>query len=218
MLQLRNITAAYQKGYPILDHVDIEIPDGGNIALLGRNGAGKTTFANAIFNNVPIIQGEILFNGINLLSLSIERRAALGIGYFMQAAPVFPQMTVKENLLIAARAIAKQKLDTSLQELKTIFPLLKEPSTQQMPAGSLSGGERTQLCLAMAMMNKPSLLILDEPFAGLSPANSNLILQALKDYHDTSGASVVLIAQDRLMASSFCDEHYLIHEGKILKA
>ncbi|MEN8223756.1 MAG: ATP-binding cassette domain-containing protein [Bacteroidota bacterium] len=217
MLEFKNITAAYHQGFPILDHVNLKVGDGENIALLGRNGAGKTTFANTIFINVPIIQGEIEFNGIRLSSLPVEKRASLGIGYFMQGAVVFPQMTVKENLLVASGDKGKHYFVDAMKEMKITFPFLKEPAFEQMPAGSLSGGERTQLCLAMAMINKPSLLILDEPFAGLSPANSNIILQALTNYHQEIGASIVLIAQDRHMASGFCDKNYVIRNGKIIK-
>ena len=85
-----------------------------------------------------------------------------------------------------------------------------------MPAGSLSGGERTQLALAMAIFNRPSLLILDEPFAGLSPANALIVLKILKEYHDLSNASMILIAQDRQLASEFSSTHYLIRDGRMI--
>ncbi|MCK4570017.1 MAG: ATP-binding cassette domain-containing protein, partial [Bacteroidales bacterium] len=101
MLKIKNITAAYHKGYPILSDVSLDLRDGERIAILGRNGAGKTTFANSIFGLTPLITGEILYKETNILQLPLERITSFGLSYFMQGAPVFSQMTVKENLLMA---------------------------------------------------------------------------------------------------------------------
>lgn len=216
MLELQHITAAYHKGYPILSDVNLHVEKNEKVVLLGRNGAGKTTFAKAIFGLIPLISGEILIRGRNILSVPLEKYASLGMSYFMQGAPVFPQMSIKENLIITAGIQGNREFLMRKNELKELFPLLADSRIESVPAGSLSGGERTQLCLAMAIINKPGLLILDEPFAGLSPANASLILQILNDYQYETRASVLLIAQDRQMAGGFCKQHYVIREGKII--
>lgn len=215
MLEFRNIIAAYHQDYPILDGVCLEMGEGEKIALLGRNGAGKTTFANTIFNNVPHISGDIMFKGENIVSLPLERRSGLGIGYFMQGAPVFPQLNIKENLRFAGIKLNNKHFSEKWQKLRSEYPLLKRDGIDNMPAGSLSGGERSQLCLAMVLLNNPALLVLDEPFAGLSPGNTRLILQLLSDYQSVNNASVILIAQDRQLADEFCDKQYFLRNGKI---
>ncbi len=216
MLKIINITAAYHHGHPILSDVSLELGSGERLAILGRNGAGKTTFANSIFGLTPLVGGTILYNERSILPLPPESIAALGLGYFMQGAPIFPQMSARDNLLMAAGKMNKKDLGVRYRELREIFTLLKEPGIENMPAGSLSGGERTQLALAMAIFKKPSLLVLDEPFAGLSPANANNILHILDDYQTSANASVILIAQDRQLASVFCDLHYVIRDGRII--
>ena len=218
MMEFKNISAAYYNGHPILDRVNQTFAEGEKYALLGRNGAGKTTFANTIFGLVPVISGDIYYKGINISGQPLEKIAGLGIGYFMQGAPVFPQLSVKENILIAAGKVHGQTFTRSYTALQEVFTLLQQKSIDHVAAGSLSGGERTQLALAMAIFHRPSFLIMDEPFAGLSPANVQLILKTLLGYHEYTGASMLLIAQDRQLASSFCSEHYMIRDGKILTA
>ena len=216
MLEFKNISAAYHKGHPILDGLNQFFAEGEKYALLGRNGAGKTTFANTIFGLVPLISGEIFYKGLNITGLPLEKLAGLGMGYFMQGAPVFPQMSVKENILIAAGKVHGKMFASSYGALQDVFPFLQQRSIDQVTAGTLSGGERTQLALAMAVFHRPSFLIMDEPFAGLSPANVQLVLRTLLGYHENTGASMLLIAQDRQLASSFCSEHFLIRDRKIL--
>jgi len=216
MLELKYIRASYHKDYPILNDVNMCIEDGEKVVLLGRNGAGKTTFAQSIFGLTPIISGEVIYNGIDLLGLPLERLYTAGLGYFMQEGPVFPQMTVRENLWVSAGRISKREFLKRFEGLKKQIPLFLNANIESVPAGSLSGGERSQLCLAMSIFNNPGLLILDEPFAGLSPSNSNIILRILNDYQSSSNASVLLIAQDRKMAKDFSNTHYIIREGKVI--
>ena len=217
MLKVENITLSYYEGHPILSDVKLQVGDGERMALLGRNGAGKTSFANAIFGLIPHIKGKISYRGVDILSLSLENIKALGLGYFMQGAPVFPQLSVKENLILASGGKRDRKFESLYRSMYELLPFFHDPGFTDSQAGSLSGGERTQLVLAMCMINHPSLLLLDEPFAGLSPANVRVVLQALRAYHEKLGASVILIAQDRQLASAFCDTQYLIREGQIIK-
>ena len=102
MLEIKHITASYHKDYPILSDINMHIADNEKLVLLGRNGAGKTTFARTIFGLTPMISGEIFFNGVDILSYSLEKIHAMGMGFFMQGAPVFPQLSVKENLMVSS--------------------------------------------------------------------------------------------------------------------
>lgn len=216
MLECKNIYASYHKDFPILNDISFRLEAGEKVAVLGRNGAGKTTFANTLFGLVPHIHGEIEYNGTSLRHMSLEKIQSLGIGYFMQGASVFPQMSLRENLQISAGKSDKKQISHRIEILKAFFPILQNQQTLQMPAGALSGGERTQLSLAMTLFNKPSLLILDEPFAGLSPGNANLVLNALLKYYESELTSIVLIAQDRRLASLFCKNHYIIRDGNVV--
>jgi neutral amino acid transport system ATP-binding protein len=212
MLKLNNIQASYYPGNPILKGIDLELGEGEKIVILGRNGAGKTTLANAVFGLVPHLSGEIYFKGKDLRMMPPERISSAGIGYFMQGAPVFPQLSVKENLHFAQRSKIND-LSAAIDEISQSLPLLTEKRFLMMPAGSLSGGERTQLSIGMAILNSPGLLLLDEPFAGLSPSNTIQVLKILQDYHSRSGASMILIAQDRISASEFSDRQVFLKEG-----
>ena len=214
MLKLSNIQASYYQGNPILKGIDLELDDGEKIVILGRNGAGKTTLANSIFGLVPHLSGDIHYKGQDLRKLPPERISSAGIGYFMQGAPVFPQLSVKDNLQFA-HGSGTGNLSLAIEEIGQSLAVLTEKRFLLMPAGSLSGGERTQLAIGMAILNKPGLLILDEPFAGLSPSNASLVLQVLHDYHSNSGATMILIAQDRLSASEFSNKKLFLREGKL---
>lgn len=216
MLECKNIYASYHDGFEILSDISFSLEAGEKMAVLGRNGAGKTTLANSLFGLLPNIQGEIKYNGHFLKGMALEKIQSLGIGYFMQGASVFPQMSLKENLQISAGKSGKQQISNRIEALKEFFPILQNYQILQMPAGALSGGELTQLALAMALFNKPSLLILDEPFAGLSPGNAKLVLNALLQYHESYQTSILLIAQDRHLADAFCSKHFIIRDGGLV--
>lgn len=216
MLECKNIKAYYHKGFPILKDISFQLNKGEKIAILGRNGAGKTTLANAVFGLVPEVSGIITFHNTSLIGMPLEKIQSLGIGYFMQGAVVFPQMSVKENLLIASGNTRVYSFKTRFEELEEVFPLFAQSDIMQMPAGALSGGERTQLALAMSIFRHPKLLILDEPFAGLSPGNANLLLERMLSYQEKEQAAIILIAQDRHMASAFCSELYILRDGELI--
>lgn len=210
MLKMINISAAYHEGHPILSDVNLDLKEGKRIAVMGRNGIGKTTLANSVFGLIPFIEGDIRYRGRSIAAMAVEHLRGLGLGYYMQGAPVFPQMTVKDNMRVSAIGLSRGEFRIRWNELHEKFALFAEKGIENMLAGSLSGGERSQLALAMAIFNKPSLLILDEPFAGLSPRNANHILQMLNEYQADTGASMIMIEQDLNMASLFCDEILVI--------
>lgn len=215
MLKIQNMTSSYIRGFPILSDVELHLPPGEKITILGRNGAGKTTLAKSIFGMLPYIEGHIEYRGENLVKKPLEKLQSLGLSFFMQGAPVFPQMSVRENLHMASGKMSGKDFLLRMDELREDIPLLNAGSTEGLAAGSLSGGERTQLCLAMALFRKPSLLVMDEPFAGLSPQNAGIIVQLLERYYESMQPAMILIAQDRNMARVFGGSAGLIRDGSL---
>ncbi len=162
-----------------------------------------------------MIEGSLEYQGQDLNRKPLESLLSLGMSFFMQDAPVFPQMSVKENLLMASGNMPKKAFIARLDELRTEIPILQGGSMDPLAAGSLSGGERTQLCMAMALFRKPSLLVMDEPFAGLSPRNAGIIMQLLNSYYVSMQPAMILIAQDRQMARSFEGSIMFIRDGSL---
>jgi len=216
MLKLNNLTLAYHESHPILSVINLDLGEGEKIGILGRNGIGKTTLLNSIFGLVPIIRGEISFMGRSILQVSAHRLSGMGVGYFMQGAPVYPHMSVRENLWMVSGRISRDEFNRRRDELLSGFPIFTSSSFDNMPAGSLSGGERSQLAMAMAIFNKPSLLLLDEPFAGLSPVNIGQFMNSLRDYHSMSGAAIIMAEQDAGIASDLCDRLLVIRDNKLI--
>lgn len=215
MLKIRNMTAFYHRGFPILSDISLDLAPGEKLTVLGRNGAGKTTLARSIFGILPFIEGSLEYHGQDLKRKPLESLLSLGMSFFMQDAPVFPQMSVKENLLMASGNMPKKAFITRLDELRPDIPILQGGGMDPLAAGSLSGGERTQLCMAMALFRKPSLLVMDEPFAGLSPRNAGIIIQLLNSYYESMQPAMILIAQDRQMARSFEGSIMFIRDGSL---
>lgn len=166
MLSIQSLNQHYGESHTLWE-IDVDVPDGACVCLLGRNGVGKTTLLKSVMGLVPITSGSIRFNDIDLGSMKAERRAALGIGYVPQGREIFPLMTVEENLKIGLRAAAQQGIKKIPDEVFLIFPVLKQMLKRR--GGDLSGGQQQQLAIARALVLKPRLLILDEPTEGIQP-------------------------------------------------
>lgn len=215
MLKIEGLSAAYHKGNPVLHGLNLTVFEGDQLVILGSNGAGKTTFANCFFGLVPHVSGNIEYNGIELISYPVFKVREIGLSYFMQGAPVFPQMTVKQNLTLATTIAADNELNSFIEEARLTLPVFQSKHIDGVPAGTLSGGERTQLALLMVLKSKPSLLILDEPFAGLSESSAASVLRVLHGYAAFSSASMILIAQDKKLAGDFSTSQYILENGKL---
>jgi len=213
MLELRNISASYRQDNMILDQLSLTVEMGKKTAILGRNGAGKSTLVKSIMGLMPYCEGDILLRGDSVKNFQVHQLIKMGIGYFHQGGQVFPQMTVEENIRFAQ--FKKQGPGLSAELIREHFPVLKETRIQTMKAGDLSGGERTQLALAMVMINKPDLLILDEPFAGVSPKNTESILQFLKTKDSDWNYTLLLVEQNQYLARDLCDELFLLRQKQI---
>ena len=205
ILELKNIKGGYTKGVDILRGVNLSVENGEALGIIGLNGSGKSTLGKSIMNMLPYQSGAILFEGNDISDLSTSEIASKGISIMHQGGKVFDNMTVNENLSLAG------EMDSDFKEL---IPLLKENIGSRM-ADRLSGGQRHQLALAMALLTHPRLVILDEPSAGLSPKAVEEMYQVLSVVKERLGVSIILIEQNISKAISFCDRSILIAQGQI---
>ncbi|MGR9085506.1 MAG: ATP-binding cassette domain-containing protein [Gammaproteobacteria bacterium] len=166
MLSIKSLDQYYGESHTLWD-IGLEVPAGSCVCLLGRNGVGKTTLLKSIMGLVPIRNGSMLLDGIDLTAARAEKRAELGIGYVPQGREIFPLMTVEENLKTGLRAASKVGIRKVPEQVFSIFPVLKQMLKRR--GGDLSGGQQQQLAIARAMVLKPRLLILDEPTEGIQP-------------------------------------------------
>ena len=205
ILELKNIKGGYTKGVDILRGVNLSVENGEALGIIGLNGSGKSTLGKSIMNMLPYQSGAILYEGNDISNLSTSEIASKGISIMHQGGKVFDNMTVNENMSLAG------EMDSDFKEL---IPLLKENIGSRM-ADRLSGGQRHQLALAMALLTHPRLVILDEPSAGLSPKAVEEMYQILSAVKDKLGVSIILIEQNISKAISFCDRSLLIAQGQI---
>lgn len=216
ILSIENITGGYRKDNDILNGISFKINEGEILAVIGQNGAGKSTLAKAIVNILPFRSGKVLLKGTDITKKSTENIIKLGIGYFLQGGRVFPHLNIYENLKIAGYLLEKAELDESILMLRELFPVLSAyKDTKQ--ASELSGGEKHQLSLSMIMLNKPKLLILDEPSAGLSPQNIQILYNQLQSLRKIFSLSILLIEQNIKEAINNCDHLIILSNGIIAK-
>jgi branched-chain amino acid transport system ATP-binding protein len=204
-LTLEGVDALYGDSH-VLHEVSWRLNEGSVLALLGRNGAGKTTCMNAIIGFLPPRNGEIRLFGERVGRLSPEAIARKGVGLVPQGRRVFPTLTVKENLVVAARG--KNRLGHVFE----MFPRLRERTEQH--AGSLSGGEQQMLAIARALMGNPRVLLMDEPSEGLAPlivAEVGRTIARLK----AEGPSIVLVEQNVKLAFDLADEVAILNTGRV---
>lgn len=210
LLEVQDVYAGYVKDLDILQGINFRIAPGELVAVIGPNGAGKSTLAKAIFGLLTPHQGSIIFKGQNIVGLKSDQIVQRGMGYVPQICNVFRSLTVEENLEMGAFV-----LDQPLQSLKesvfSRFPKLADRRKQR--AGTLSGGERQMLAMGKALMLKPSLLLLDEPSAALSPILVNSVLEQIREIN-RSGTAIVLVEQNARKALEMADRGYVLEAGR----
>jgi len=209
LLVAEAVTAGYLPGVDILRGVDLTLADGEMIGIIGPNGAGKSTLIKAIFGLVPVRTGTVKLRGRDISNLAAHELVALGVGYVPQRANVFPSLTVEDNLRMGLYLDPKA-WDERLAAVVEIFPLLTERSDQR--AGYLSGGERQMVAIGRALMMNPTVLLLDEPSAGLSPANQDLVFERVRGIAD-SGVSIVMVEQNARRCLQIADRAYVLDQG-----
>jgi branched-chain amino acid transport system ATP-binding protein len=200
----------------ILQNVSFELGEGTVIGLLGRNGAGKSTCMNAIVGLVPPRRGSISVFGRNIAGLKPERIAAEGIALVPQGRRIFRSLTVRENLLVAARRQRNSKMEPwTVRRVFGMFPRLDERQGQF--AGSLSGGEQQMLAIGRALMQNPRVLLMDEPSEGLAPLIVSEVVRAIERLK-IEGLSIILVEQDQHLAFSLADRIVLLNAGRCVFA
>ena len=206
ILECNGIAAGYVKGLNILQGVDLVVNKGEIVSIIGPNGAGKSTLLKAIMGLINISAGRFYIEGIEKTSLPTHKIVREGIGYVPQVANVFPSLTIDENLEIGSWTVSNEKKQ-KLVEIYDNFEILK--SRKKDKAGNLSGGQRQIL----ALVTSPSILLLGEPSAGLSPVAINEVFNSIKAIND-AGVSILLVEQNAKRALSFSDRGYVLDQGR----
>lgn len=211
LLSFESVTAGYGNAI-VLDDVSFALEAGGSLALLGRNGVGKTTLLKCLMGVVPTASGAIDWEGRAIQKLPAYERVSQGLAYVPQGREIFPRLTVEENLLIGAAAKrAPSKVPDSIYEL---FPVLKEMKGRR--GGDLSGGQQQQLAIGRALMSQPRLLILDEPTEGIQPSIIQEIGRTLRRLVDEFGMSVLLVEQYYDFARRIADRYVVMSRGEVI--
>ena len=210
LLVAENITAGYLPGVDILRGADLELGAGELVGIIGPNGAGKSTLVKALFGLVEVREGQVTLRGEKITNLAAHSMVAKGVGYVPQLANVFQTLTVEENLRMGL-FLRPDAWKERYPVITGLFPLLAERRDQR--AGLLSGGERQMLAMGRALMMDPSVLLLDEPSAGLSPSNQDMIFETVRRIAD-SGVSIVMVEQNARRCLLICDHGYVMDQGR----
>lgn len=204
------VVAGYLPGVDILTGVDLTLGSGELVGIIGPNGAGKSTLVKAMFGLVKISSGLVTMRGEDITNLAAHQLVARGVGYVPQRANVFETLTAEENLRMGLY-LNPDAWDERLQVVLELFPHLRTKSA--LRAGFMSGGERQMLAMGRALMMDPDVLLLDEPSAGLSPANQDLVFARVREICD-SGVSIVMVEQNARRCLQICDRGYVMDQGK----
>ena len=208
MLSVRDLHAYYGKSH-ILQGVSLEVNDGETVTLLGRNGAGKSTTLKAIAGAVTPKRGAVTFGGTPVAGWPAHRIASRGLCLVPEHRGIFRLLSVEENLRLGARRNSPWQLD----DIYRIFPRLKE--RRRNGGAQLSGGEQQMLAIGRALMNHPTLLMLDEPVEGLAPVIVEEIVAQLKQIK-AAGVAILLVEQNLEVCTQLADRHYVIEQGAIV--
>jgi ABC-type branched-subunit amino acid transport system ATPase component len=211
MLSVKNIDVAYGHA-KVLHDISLELAHGEMVFIAGRNGAGKTTFLKSIAGFVKPSQGTIMFYDKNIAGLPPEKVALLGIRYVFQDKRVFSQLTVKENLELAAYPV-KEKISDAIAKVISIYPKIEK--FLELRAGSLSGGQRQILLIGRALVGNPKLLLIDEPTEGLAAGTINDILNVLAMMKGK--VPMIIVEQNLSVVGMLADKVYIMKEGKFIR-
>ena len=215
LLALRNVVAGYGSG-EVLHGIDLEVDDGGVTALLGANGAGKTTTLRAVSGMIGR-RGSIRFGGRDLVGLSTDRIARLGIAHVPQGRGTLARLSVRDNLRVGAlRRRDRTAVAGDLRRVEELFPVLGERAGSD--AGTLSGGEQQMLAVGRALMSRPRLLLLDEPSLGLAPLVTRRLFETLPVLREQWGVAMLVVEQNANLALQVSDRAVVLESGRVALA
>lgn len=209
ILQVEAVVAGYGP-MTVLNGLSMTVDAGERLAMIGRNGVGKTTALRAIMGLIPLRGGRVVFNGQDVSRLTAHQRAALGLGYVPQTRDIFPSLTVEENLI----AGLKGRPVSAISEAYDLFPRLAE--RRRNGGTQLSGGEQQMLSVARALLGKPKLILLDEPLEGLAPLIRLELLRAFGDMSQKTGIGVVIVEQQVDEALNYANRAVILDHGVVV--
>lgn len=214
MLAITNAAVNYGES-KILHSINLQVPDGQVICLMGRNGVGKTTLLKSIMGLLKLRRGEMHFDNANMTNWATSQRARAGIGYVPQGRGIFPYLTVYENLLMGFEATDARQPDlTAIEEIYEIFPVIKQ--MRKRVAGTLSGGQQQQLAFGRVLVRRPKLLLLDEPTEGIQPSIMMDIENVIHRLREQGNMSILLVEQFLDFALSVGSYFYMMETGAIV--
>ncbi|MCO5080843.1 MAG: ABC transporter ATP-binding protein [Rhizobiaceae bacterium] len=206
------LVAGYERDLPIVRGVDLAVTRGELVVVLGPNGAGKSTFVKAVAGLVPIHSGSVALEGADVTAVPTHEKVRHGLAFVPQTENIFATLSIHDNLLLAAQILPREKRAIRVADLYTMFPDLGVKPSRR--AGALSGGQRQMLAVARALIVEPSVLILDEPSAGLSPKIVAEVFERLKGIN-AAGVTVVLVEQNVKAALAIADRAVILVEGRL---
>ncbi len=217
MLNVRDLGVRYGRTKALAD-ASIYVAHGEIVALIGANGAGKSSLLKAITGIEPCAAGAIMFNGVDVTRLSAPQRVALGMALVPEGRGIFGELKVRENLdlgtFLRRGRDQRAAVASDLALVLTLFPRLGE--RHQQKAGTLSGGEQQMLAIGRALMTAPKLLVLDEPSLGLAPRILDEIVAALRALHASRGLSILVAEQNAVLGLDMADRGYVLHHGRVV--
>ncbi len=212
VLSTSALVAGYERDLPIVRGVDFSVHAGELVVVLGPNGAGKSTFVKAVAGLVPVHSGSMSLGSIDVTAVPTHEKIRHGLAFVPQTENIFATLSINDNLLLAADMLPKEKRARRIADLYAMFPDLAAHSSRR--AGALSGGQRQMLAVARALIVEPSVLILDEPSAGLSPKIVGEVFAKLKAINET-GVTIVLVEQNVKAALAIADRAVILVEGQL---
>jgi branched-chain amino acid transport system ATP-binding protein len=213
VLQVRGLVAGYA-GQAVLHSVDLTVSGGELVSLLGANGAGKSTLLKTVMGTVPVIRGQILFDGVDITGWAPHQRVRAGIGFSPEGRRIFANLTVAENLMIGATPLHPSRRRDHIAFVCGLFPILHARMAQR--AGTLSGGEQQMLAVARAMMTRPKLLLVEEPSQGLAPLLVDRIYDSLREIATGTGVAVLVAEQFQQVREDASDRILVIDKGEVV--
>jgi branched-chain amino acid transport system ATP-binding protein len=210
LIHVDEVVAGYVPGVNILNGATLELTSGQLIGIVGPNGAGKSTMLKALFGLIKVTSGHVWYRGEDVTGQKANVLVSKGIGYVPQINNVFPSLTIRENLEMGGY-LRRSGVGEMIDHVVGIFPRLGQRIDQR--AGSLSGGERQMLAMGRALMMEPSVLLLDEPSAGLSPVLQDQVFDRVNQVNAT-GVSIIMVEQNAARCLQICDRGYVLDQGR----